>query len=113
MLQNYRVIFVGERGRETTEEYKELIRRGAATYECCAVQGGRRTLHSVLAKGQEKGKSLVLIADQPAMIAAVGEEEWAEMIEEAAECVHLYSDIRPFAEFIQVRLTIHTSNKTR
>ena len=91
MLKSYRVIFVGERGREATEDYKEVVRRGAATYECCSVQGGRKMLHSVLAKGQGKGKDLVLIADQSAMVAAVGEDEWQELIEEAAELVDLLS----------------------
>lgn len=88
LLKAYRVIFVGERGREATEEYKELVRRGAATYECCPVQGGRKMLHSVLAKGQGKGKTLVLVADQSAMVAAVGQDEWDDLTLEAAEFVY-------------------------
>lgn len=81
------MIFVGQRGREVLEEYKELVRRGAATYECCAVQGGRKMLHSVLAKGKDKSTELILIADEEAMDAAVGKDEWAEMVQEAAEWV--------------------------
>lgn len=91
MLKEHRVIFVGERGREVNEEYKELVKQGDASYECCAVQGGRKTLHTALAKGVDKGKKIALIADQSAMIAAVGKDNWNEMMEEAAKCVTIVS----------------------
>lgn len=87
MLKEHRVIFVGERGREVNEEYKELVKHGDASYECCAVQGGRKALHSALAKGFGKGKKIVLIAEQSAMVAAVGQDSWNEMIQEAAKYV--------------------------
>lgn len=87
MFKGHRVIFVGERGREASEEYKELVKRGEGTYECCAVQGGRKPLHDVLAKAVGKDAKIVLIADQAAMVAAVGQDSWNEMTEEAARSV--------------------------
>lgn len=85
MFNDYRVIFVGEKGREVTLELRELVKRGGGEYECCSVEGGRKALHSVLAKGQGKGKRLVLIADEPAMGAAIGQDGWMELVRVAAE----------------------------
>ncbi|KAJ3557580.1 hypothetical protein NM688_g1399 [Phlebia brevispora] len=83
MLNDYRIIFVGERGREARTDYRDLVRRGGATYECCPVQGGRKALHDVLAKAESKGKQPILIADETAMVAAVGQDSWNELIDEA------------------------------
>ncbi|KAI0346302.1 hypothetical protein BDW22DRAFT_1417597 [Trametopsis cervina] len=85
LLEPYRFIFVGERGHETTLEHTELVKRGGGTYECCAVQGGRKVLHRALAKGKEMKKELVLITNSEAMVAAVGTEEWEQLVNEAAE----------------------------
>ncbi|EKM57885.1 uncharacterized protein PHACADRAFT_206756 [Phanerochaete carnosa HHB-10118-sp] len=82
MLQGHRVLFVGERGREAGEDYKELVKQGGGTYECCAVQGGRKALHDVLAKAQGKGARITLVADATAMVAAVGQDEWDGIVEE-------------------------------
>lgn len=79
------MLFIGEKGREVSLEMRDLVKRGAGEYECCAVEGGRKALHSVLAKGKGKGKNLVLIADEPAMGAAIGKEAWMELVKEAAE----------------------------
>ena len=87
LLREYRFIFVGERGREVKEDYKELVRLGGATYECCAVQSGRKALHAVLAKAESKGKQPVLIADEMAMLTALGQDGWNELVEEAARWV--------------------------
>lgn len=94
MLKPFRVIFLGERGREISEDYRELVRRGGATYECCSVEGGRELLHRVLAKGSDKGKDMVIIADQSAMIAAIGDDEWDQLFQEAAEYVATVSSYR-------------------
>ena len=84
MLKGHRVVFVGEKGREASEGYRELVKQGDGTYECCAVQGGRKALHDVLVKAQDKSTKICLVADAPAMIAAVGQERWNEMVQEAA-----------------------------
>ena len=89
MLKDFRVIFVGERGRETSEEYTQLVKQGDASYECCAVQGGKNALHTALAKAAGKGKKIVLIADPAAMVAAVGQDGWNEMTDEAKKSVIL------------------------
>ena len=89
MLKALRIVFVGDRGRETTDDYKELVKRGGATYECYPVQSGRRALHNVIAKGKEKGKIMVLIATQSAIVAAIGLDMWEELIQEAKQFVSL------------------------
>ena len=91
MLKQFRIIFVGERGREVNEEYKDLVKYGDASYECCAVEGGRKALHDALAKAQSKRKTVVLTADQSAMTAAVGEDGWKELAEEAARFVTAFT----------------------
>ncbi|KAI0688219.1 hypothetical protein BC835DRAFT_1419331 [Cytidiella melzeri] len=85
LLKPYRFIFFGERSREPTEEFRELVKRGGASYEYFAVQGGRKALRGVLAKGLERGQELVLVADAEAMLAAVGQDEWNELVMEAKE----------------------------
>lgn len=87
MFSGKRIIFVGERGREASGELRELVRRGGAAYECCAVQGGKKALHAVLAKGQGKGAAIALIADEAAMVLAVGQSDWDKVVEEAARYV--------------------------
>ncbi|KAK7679065.1 hypothetical protein QCA50_018010 [Cerrena zonata] len=88
-----RFIFVGEKGREVSLDLREVVKRGGAEYECYAVEGGRSGLHAVLAKGQGKGKPLVLVADEHAMGIAVGQEQWMDIVKEAAEYELLF--IRP------------------
>lgn len=83
MLKGHRVVFVGERGREASEDYRELVKQGGGTYECCAVQGERQVLHDVLAKAQGKDAKIALVADASAMVAAVGQDVWDGIVEEA------------------------------
>jgi hypothetical protein len=85
MLKGHRVIFLGEKGREASEEYRNLVKQGGGAYECCAVQGGRKALHDVLARAQGKGAKFCLVADSSAMTAAVGADGWSEFVEEAAK----------------------------
>lgn len=80
-----RFIFVGEKGREVSLDLREVVKRGGAEYECYAVEGGRSGFHAVLAKGKGKGKPLVLVADEHAMGIAVGQEQWMDIVKEAAE----------------------------
>lgn len=57
MFKEHRVIFVGEKGREVTLELRELVKRGGGEYECCAVEGGKKALHSVAwQRGKAKGR---------------------------------------------------------
>ncbi|KAI0084127.1 hypothetical protein BDY19DRAFT_973975 [Irpex rosettiformis] len=85
LFKLFRFVFVGERGREVAEEYIELVRRGGASYSCCAVQGGQKALHNALAKGKEMGSELVLVANIDAMVAAIGQDEWQDLVKEAAQ----------------------------
>ncbi|KAL6299140.1 hypothetical protein BKA93DRAFT_808038 [Sparassis latifolia] len=83
MFRNYRFIFVGEKGREAQEMMRELVKSGEGEYECCSVDGGRRGLHQVLAKGKGKKRALTLVADEDSIVAAVGDDRWQELEEEA------------------------------
>ncbi|CAL1702805.1 unnamed protein product [Somion occarium] len=80
-----RFIFVGERGREVSVDLREVVKRGGGEYECFAVEGGWSSFHAVLAKGQGKGKPLILVADEHDMGLAVGQDKWMEIVREAAE----------------------------
>ncbi len=80
MWAAYRVVFVAN---ETPEEYKTLVKSGGASYECCPVQ--RTSLHRVLAKAQHKADNTVLIADETVLTAALGQDGWNELVQEAAE----------------------------
>ncbi|EMD35805.1 hypothetical protein CERSUDRAFT_96030 [Gelatoporia subvermispora B] len=83
LFNAYRFIFLGERGREVQSALRELVRRGGAEYECFGANSGRRALHQVLAKRQGKERTLVLVAEERSVVAAVGEDEWKELVEEA------------------------------
>lgn len=84
LFKDRRFIFVGEKGREVQDAVKELVKRGRGQYECFAVDSGKLGLHSVLAKAKSKGKDVVLVAEEDAMKAAMGADEWKELQQEAA-----------------------------
>lgn len=84
LFRDHRFIFVGEKGREAQEALKDLVKRGQGQYECFAVDGGKLALHKVLAKAKGKGKDVTLIAEEEAMVAAVGTDGWKELADEAA-----------------------------
>lgn len=114
MLKRFRVIFLGERTREVSQAYKDLVKLGGATYECCAVEGGREFLHRVLAKGSEKGQELVLVADKSAVIAAVGLEDWSAIVNEAARyVVSILNDTILTNAVYQLQLTSGRCGKSR
>ncbi|KAI0739561.1 hypothetical protein C8Q80DRAFT_188092 [Daedaleopsis nitida] len=83
MFKNHRFIFVGEKGAEAQNALKELVRRGEGDYECFAVEGGTDGLRRVLSKGRARGATLVLVAAQAGVIAAIGKQGWADFVEEA------------------------------
>lgn len=83
LFRGYRFMFVGEKGRETQDAMKELVKRAEGDYECVAVEGGRSAWHKALAKGKSKGKALVLVADEGSMKIAIGQDRWQEFVDEA------------------------------
>lgn len=109
LLNDYRVVFVGERGREAKDEFKDLVRLGGATYECCPAQGGIKALHSVLAKAESKGKQPALVADEQAMVAALGQDGWNELVAEAAKYALSIVDLDNLAKrrTTQLRTSLH------
>ncbi|KAI0357044.1 hypothetical protein OH77DRAFT_1476410 [Trametes cingulata] len=83
LFRDYRFIFAGAKGSEASSALKELVRRAEAEYECFAVQSGPERFRQVLAKGQARKATLVLVADRHAVVPAVGEDEYRALLEEA------------------------------
>ncbi|TFY50617.1 hypothetical protein EVJ58_g10969 [Rhodofomes roseus] len=83
LFRGCRFIFVGEKGREVQEAMRELVKRGEGEYECYAVEGGRAGLRKVLSKGRAKGRILVLVGEEDALVPAVGKDGWQELVDEA------------------------------
>lgn len=83
LFNGFRFVFVGERGREAQEAVRELVRRAQGEYECVACEGGRVALRKVLAKGRAKGRILVLVGEEEALVPAVGKDGWEELVDEA------------------------------
>ncbi|KAI8977855.1 hypothetical protein BD414DRAFT_539100 [Trametes punicea] len=83
IFRNHRFVFAGEKGAEVQSSLKELVKRGEGEYECFAVESGVERFRQVLAKGKARALALVLVADRPAMVAAVGESVWKAFVEEA------------------------------
>ncbi|CDO68939.1 hypothetical protein BN946_scf185000.g82 [Trametes cinnabarina] len=83
IFRNRRFLFVGEKGAEVRTELRDLVKRGEGDYECFAVESGAERLREVLAKGRGRGSALTLVADQSAVVAAVGEDAWRALVEEA------------------------------
>ncbi|OSD00358.1 hypothetical protein PYCCODRAFT_1414432 [Trametes coccinea BRFM310] len=83
IFRDHLFIFVGEKGAEAPSALKELVKRGEGDYECFAVEDGPEHLRQVLAEGKARDTKLVLVADRPAVMAAVGEDGWRSLVEEA------------------------------
>ena len=90
LFNGFRFIFVGERGREVQEATRELVRRAQGEYECVACEGGRAALSKVLRKGRDRGKILVLVGEEGALVPAVGKDGWEELVDEARRWVYLF-----------------------
>lgn len=88
LFRGYRLVFAGEKGAEAPGVLKELVRSAEGEYECFAVENGPGRFRQVLSKGKARGSTLVLIADQYAVVAAVGEDGWRALKEEARRCVY-------------------------
>ncbi|KAL1943772.1 hypothetical protein VTO73DRAFT_4217 [Trametes versicolor] len=83
LFRGHRFVFAGEKGAEAPGVLKELVRSAEGEYECFAVENGPGRFRQVLAKGKARGSALVLVADQYAVVAAVGEDAWRALKEEA------------------------------
>ncbi|EPS94285.1 hypothetical protein FOMPIDRAFT_1063265 [Fomitopsis schrenkii] len=83
LFNGFRFVFVGEKGREVQEAMRELVRRAQGEYECVACEGGRAALRKVLHKGRERGRILVLVGEEGALVPAVGKDGWEELVDEA------------------------------
>ncbi|KAA1470782.1 hypothetical protein DENSPDRAFT_74216 [Dentipellis sp. KUC8613] len=87
MLRKHKFIFVGEKGREISNDYQTLVVRGGGEYETFTVDASVSKWRKIITKGvawaKEKGGKLHLVADNEAMEIAVGREAWQELCEEA------------------------------
>jgi hypothetical protein len=90
MFRGYKFLFVGEKGREVDGSITELITRGGGNWAAFNVAAGRKEWHHVLAKENAKQariseaqKGLVVVADVSSVSAAVGSEQWGELVVEA------------------------------
>ncbi|KAH9984922.1 hypothetical protein BJV77DRAFT_1086941 [Russula vinacea] len=105
MLKGYRFVFVGEKGLEIPAGYRDLVKRGGAEYEAFTLSAGVVRLRKALLRAKtladEKLGKVSPVADVEAMEAAVGAEEWKEIVSVAkgmqAEPISLILDL----EFIQ------------
>jgi hypothetical protein len=89
MFHQCRFIFAGEKGREVSTEYRELVVRGGGSYEAFTVSSGVMRWRKILEKSRawvedHKGKT-VIVADSEAAMAAVGRDTWHEMCSIAKE----------------------------
>ncbi|TBU28793.1 hypothetical protein BD311DRAFT_865160 [Dichomitus squalens] len=83
VFRGARAVFVGERGAEAQSALRELVKRGGGEYECFAAANGREAFRQVLAKGRARGAAVVPVAGKEAVVAAVGRDGWAGLVEEA------------------------------
>ena len=54
MFRGMSFIFIGERGREVSEGYKEVVERGQGTYELFTVDGGTPKWTKLLERARER-----------------------------------------------------------
>ncbi|EGN97495.1 hypothetical protein SERLA73DRAFT_184227, partial [Serpula lacrymans var. lacrymans S7.3] len=91
MLRGYRFILVSERSREVDGELRDLIVRGGGEYEAFSIMSGLGKWRQLLAKNKRKvdemgssGKMMVVVADEGAMSAALGSEQWQSFVADAS-----------------------------
>ncbi|KAI1789315.1 hypothetical protein LXA43DRAFT_585318 [Ganoderma leucocontextum] len=83
LFRGHRFIFVGEKGAETPNAMKELVKRGEGDYECLAAANGKDAFRQVLAKGRARNATLVPVATRDSVVAAVGRDGWSGLVQEA------------------------------
>ena len=82
MLKGWRILFVGEKGRETDADILKMIEVAGAQYEVFDVSGGERKWKQALQKSKRKAtKGLSIVANGEVMRVAAG-EDW-DTIDEA------------------------------
>lgn len=91
---------------------RELVRRAQGEYECVACEGGRAALRKVLHKGRERGRILVLVGEEGALVPAVGKDGWEELVDEANRSVLLFDSPRIMrSSTAQLRSQLHESRE--
>ncbi len=77
MFKGWRVLFVGEKGREADQDLLQMLDAGGAEYEVFDVTGGEKKWKQVLGKNKRKAsKGLSVVADEETMqVAAEAELE--------------------------------------
>lgn len=76
MFKGWRVLFVGEKGREADQDLLQMLDAGGADYEVFDVSSGEKKWRQVLAKNQRKAsKGLSVVADEETMLVAA-EVDW-------------------------------------
>lgn len=76
MFKGWRILFVGEKGREADQDLLQMLDAGGAEYEVFDVSGGEKKWKQVLGKNQRKAsKGLSVVADAETMQVAA-EAEW-------------------------------------
>ncbi|KAF7346518.1 putative proline-rich protein [Mycena sanguinolenta] len=82
MLSPYRFICVGEAKHQIDSEYRELLMRANAKIEVFDVTGGAEKWRKALTRAKAKsGQNLIPIANNEACEAAVGKDNWKELVE--------------------------------
>ncbi|KAG6820297.1 hypothetical protein H0H93_002561 [Arthromyces matolae] len=78
----YRFLWVDEKSR--LGDYKDVIERGGGSFEAFDATAGKLKFHRALTRGQAKeGKTQIVVGKKKSIIAAIGQERWGELVEEA------------------------------
>ncbi|KAK0200414.1 proline-rich protein [Desarmillaria ectypa] len=86
IFKDYRFMCVSEKSRTIDSELRELLERGDGAVETFNVQDGGAKWRKALSRGRAKENvTMVAIAPEDAMVAAVGSESWRELLEIARE----------------------------
>ncbi|KAF9260335.1 hypothetical protein L218DRAFT_907223 [Marasmius fiardii PR-910] len=86
IFSSLRFLCVGEKNRELDSHMRFLIERGEGSIETFNVMDAARNVkwNRALSRGKAKeGKSLVVLGEEPNIIAAIGEDGWKELVDEA------------------------------
>lgn len=83
LFKDFHFLCVGEKDREIDSTLRTFISTGSGAIETFSVLDGKAKWSKALKRGEAKDKTLVVIADKTSIIAAVGEDGWKELDEEA------------------------------
>lgn len=83
MFTGFRFLFTGEKGREVDNNTREMVTRGGGEYEVIPVNAGHTKWHQAITKGLLRvkggGQRFLVVGDEAAIKAAVGDAGWAEI----------------------------------